>query len=80
MMKHPGANQRIEMSQSTFDYLSCDSAENAVRSRGAINVVTGEYMAPAGPNVVSTRNGTLYVGAGPNGYVNSRNGQFIPAH
>jgi hypothetical protein len=47
-------------------------------STGAINVVTGEYMAPAGPNLVGTQDGTVYVGAGPNGYVNSRTGEFIP--
>lgn len=49
-------------------------------SQGAINVVTGEFMAPGGPNLISTRNGTVYVPAGPNGYTNTRTGQFVPAH
>ena len=50
-------------------------------SRGAVNPVTGEFYAPAGGgNLVGTRDGTLFTPAGPSGYINSRTGQFVPAH
>ena len=50
-------------------------------SRGAVNAVTGEFYAPAGGgNLVGTRDGTLFTPAGPSGYINSRTGQFVPAH
>lgn len=48
---------------------------------GAIEIGSGEYMAPAGPGAyVNTRNGTLYAPAGPNGVVDTRTGEFIPAN
>lgn len=47
---------------------------------GAINSVTGEFYAPAGPGYVGTRDGTYYAPAGPNGVINTRTGQFVPMH
>ena len=50
------------------------------QNRGAINPYTGEYYAPSGSGYVGTRDGTYYAPAGPNGVVNTRTGEFIPAH
>lgn len=46
--------------------------------RGTTNVTTGEFLAPIGPNFVGTRNGTVFVPAGPNGLINTRTGRFVP--
>jgi len=48
------------------------------RANGIVIGTTGEFLAPAGPNFVSTRDGTLYVRSGPNGIINTRTGQFAP--
>lgn len=46
---------------------------------GAINVRSGQFMAPAGPDsYVDPRNGTFYAPSGPNGVVNTRTGEYSP--
>lgn len=50
------------------------------QNRGAINPRTGEFYAPAGDGYVSTRNGTYFTSAGPNGVINTRTGEFVPTH
>jgi hypothetical protein len=46
---------------------------------GAINVRSGQYMAPAGPGgYVDPRNGTVYAPSGPDGVVNTRTGEYSP--
>lgn len=47
---------------------------------GAINPATGEFYAPAGTGYVSTRDGIYFAPAGPNGVVNTRTGEFVPAN
>lgn len=47
---------------------------------GAVNVHTGEFLAPSGSGYVGTRDGTYYSPAGPNGVVNTRTGEFVPMH
>ncbi len=49
-------------------------------NHGMTNPVTGEFLAPAGPGYVGTRDGRLYVPAGPSGIIDTRTGQFIPVH
>ncbi len=49
------------------------------QNHGAINPYDGTFYAPAGQGLVNTRDGTYYTPAGPNGYINTRGGQFIPA-
>lgn len=56
-----------------------EGATAAPPNIGAVDIGSGEYMAPAGPGAyVNTRNGTLYAPAGPNGVVDTRTGEFIP--
>ena len=50
----------------------------AINNNGAINTVTGEFLAPAGNGYVGTRDGTFYTPAGPNGVIDTRTGQFSP--
>jgi len=50
------------------------------QNHGAINPYDGTFYAPAGQGLVNTRDGTYYTPAGPNGYINTRDGQFVPAH
>ncbi len=49
---------------------------------GYIVPQTGQYVPPGGtyrsPNPVVSPNGTVYVPSGPNGYINTRTGQFVP--
>lgn len=40
----------------------------------------GAYYAPAGPNMVNSQTGTVYVPAGDNGYINTQTGEFVPAN
>jgi hypothetical protein len=40
----------------------------------------GTFYAPAGEGYINTRDGTLYVPAGPNGVINTRTGEFIPTN
>jgi len=47
---------------------------------GAINVTTGEYLAPAGSGYVGTRDGTYYAPAGSHGIIDTRTGTFIPTN
>jgi hypothetical protein len=47
---------------------------------GTVDNYGRTYTAPAVPHgpVVEPQTGTVYAPAGPNGYVNTRTGQFIP--
>ncbi len=49
-----------------------------ISNNGAINPATGEYFPRAGQGYVSSRNGTYYAPAGPNGVTNTRTGEFVP--
>ncbi len=49
-------------------------------NHGLTNPVTGEFLAPAGPGYVGTRDGRYYAPAGPNGIIDTRTGQFFPVH
>lgn len=48
--------------------------------QGITNTVSGEFLAPVGGGFVGTRDGRLYVPAGPNGIIDTRTGQYIPAY
>jgi hypothetical protein len=47
--------------------------------QGAIDVQTGQYLAPAAGGVVNPQTGAYYQQVG-GGYINTQNGQFTPAH
>jgi hypothetical protein len=58
--------------------LSAQSATSS-SSIGAINIRSGQYMAPAGPGgYVDPRDGTVYAPSGPDGVVNTRTGEYSP--
>jgi TPR repeat protein len=47
------------------------------QNNGAINIRSGQYMAPAGPNgYVDPRSGTFYAPSGPDGVSNTRTGEY----
>lgn len=61
--------------------LTTQPSIDEVPNIGAIDIRSGEYLAPAGPGAyVSTRDGILYAPAGPNGVVDTRTGEFIPVN
>jgi hypothetical protein len=48
--------------------------------RPVMNTLTGEVLLPTGRNFFGTRNGRVYVPAGPNGgLIDTRGGGFVPA-
>jgi hypothetical protein len=47
--------------------------------QGAVDPRTGTYYAPAGKGLVNTRDGTYLTPAGPNGYIDTRTGEFDPS-
>jgi hypothetical protein len=56
-----------------------DAVPGAPPNIGAINIGSGQYMAPAGPGAyVDPRDGTYYAPSGPNGVVNTRTGEYSP--
>ncbi len=85
--KEAQADQRTEQGKiATEDRKARPSVINSApagminTNTGLTNPVTGEFLAPAGPNYVGTRDGRLYVPAGPSGIIDTRTGQFIPVH
>jgi hypothetical protein len=59
--------------------LASPSATAGSSNVGAINIRSGQYMAPAGPDgYVDPRNGTFYAPSGPDGVVNTRTGEYSP--
>lgn len=70
--------QSYEPSRSS-QYEPSRGATGDSETRGAINVRTGQYMAPAGTSgYVDPRNGTFYASSGPDGVVNTRTGEYSP--
>jgi hypothetical protein len=66
-------------SDSRVGDLSSPSASAGSSNSGAINIRSGQYMAPAGPGgYVDPRNGTFYAPSGPDGVVNTRTGEYSP--
>jgi hypothetical protein len=54
---------------------------STVPQRPVINTLTGEVLLPTGQNFVGTRDGRVYIPAGPNGaLIDTRGGAFVPAH
>lgn len=76
----PGSHSAIGYGQATggIDNVFAGMAPPNI---GAIEIGSGQYLAPAGPgSFVDPRNGTLYAPAGPNGVVNTRTGEFSPVN
>jgi len=46
---------------------------------GAVDPRTGTFYAPAGEGLVNTKDGRYLSPAGPNGYIDTRTGEFVPA-
>ncbi len=47
--------------------------------RPVTNTLTGEVLLPVGRNYIGTRNGRVYVPAGPNGgLIDTRGGGYVP--
>jgi len=56
-----------------------DSAATTQPNTGAIDVRTGQFLAPAGPaGYVDPRDGTFYAPSGTDGVVNTRTGEYSP--
>jgi hypothetical protein len=59
--------------------LTSQSVTSTSSNVGAINIGSGQYMAPAGSGgYVDPRNGTFYAPSGPDGVVNTRTGEYSP--
>jgi hypothetical protein len=70
------ATRRAEMLRK----LDPRTGQPRVSRSGAVNSVTGEYLAPSGEGYVGTRDGRYYAPAGPNGVIDTRTGKFVPMH
>ncbi len=77
-----GNNSATELVRQNPDaYPGHPNFENPSNFSGATNPRTGEFYAPAaGGALTGTRDGRLLVPAGPNGYIDTRTGAFVPAH